>query len=283
MKKFTYTLACILTLFAKVTFAQLADGSTAPDFTFTDMKGVSHNLYTYLNQGKYVALDISATWCGPCWEYHSKIKTMEGLYEKHDIPGDKKWKVLFVEGDATTNDACMTKSAGCTGSTSQGNWLNGTIYPMCNPAAGAALSSFVANYKVTFFPMLYLICPNKKVYAKVLNDSNLDWPTVADWEKISKNCGTVGVDEQEMSNSLTVYPNPATGNVSVSFNLLNSADIKLQVVNSIGQVMDVKKLGILNSGDQSFNYSTDGLPKGLYFFMINSGNDHSMTKKVVIQ
>jgi thiol-disulfide isomerase/thioredoxin len=284
MKKITYTLALLLALFTNYSHAQLTDGSIAADFTFTDMNGVSQNLYSYLNQGKYVALDVSATWCGPCWEYHSQIQTMENLYKKHDTPGDKKWKVLFVEGDPKTNDACMTKSAGCTGSTSQGNWLNGTLYPMCNPPAGVPLTNFTANYKINFFPTLYLICPNKKVYGEILNDANLDWPTVLDWENVCKKCGSsVNVDALNINNSLTIYPNPATEHVALSFNLMNSADIKLQVLNSIGQMVDAKDLGILGSGNQSVQYSTGELQKGLYFFIISSGNDSPLAKKVVIE
>lgn len=285
MKKITYTLICAFALLAKFNFAQqpLPDGSIAPDFTFTDMNGVSHNLYTYLNQGKYVALDISATWCGPCWTYHKQIKTMENLYQKHDTPGDKKWKVLFIEGDASTNDACMTKSAGCTGSTSQGNWLTGTPFPMFNPPAGPALSSFASGYKIPFFPTLYLICPNKKVYSKVLNDQNLPWPLVIDWENVAKNCGSVGIDNPDDQNPLTIYPNPAQDNVGLYFNLNTSGSIKLQVINSIGQTVDMKDFGVLDAGDQSLQYSTGSLRKGMYFFIINSANKRSIAKKVTIQ
>ncbi len=284
MKKFTYTLALILALFTKLSYAQLTDGSIAQDFTFKDMNGVSHNLYTYLNQGLYVALDISATWCGPCWEYHTKVKTLEELYDKYDLPGNKKWKVLFIEGDSKTNDACMTNSSGCTGSTSQGNWTSGTAFPMCNPPAGADLTKFLSDYKIEFFPTLYLICPNKKVYSKLLNDENSDWPKVAEWETTANDCGSAtGMEELDAANTFIAYPNPATDHVELRFNLLKNAVTKLQVINAIGQVVDEKDLGMLNSGTQSFNYAASTLQKGLYFFIINSGNEAPVSKKIVIE
>lgn len=34
----------------------------APDFTAKDINGNTHNLYTYLNQQKYVLLDFTASW-----------------------------------------------------------------------------------------------------------------------------------------------------------------------------------------------------------------------------
>ena len=36
-------------------YAQLPNGSVAPDFTLTDYYGTTHNLYSYLNTGKTVS------------------------------------------------------------------------------------------------------------------------------------------------------------------------------------------------------------------------------------
>lgn len=60
MKKlFTILTIC----FSLSTFAQLADGTVAPNFTVQDINGETHTLYDYLDNGYSVIIDISATCC----------------------------------------------------------------------------------------------------------------------------------------------------------------------------------------------------------------------------
>ena len=133
--------------------AQLPPNSVAPDFTATDINGVSHNLYDYLDQGYSVIMVISATWCGPCWSYHNS-NDLEDLYTTYG-PNTAEDKVMafFIEGDASTTLADLHG----TGTNTQGNWVAGTPFPIIDNAGIAD------DYQISYFPTIYKICPARKV------------------------------------------------------------------------------------------------------------------------
>jgi len=264
-------------IFSNRAYAQPADGSTAPDFSFTDLSGNTQNLYTYLNAGKYVAVDVSATWCIPCFNYHNS-HVSDSLYTMHDIPGDQQWKILLIEGDGGTNLADLQG----TGTSTAGDWITGTLFTIINPPYGIALNDFKAAYNITVFPTLFLICPNKKVYQDTLNAGIK--PSVSTWEHVVNNmCGPAGLDNISDANPLTIYPNPARDQVTLYFSLNNSADVKLSVANIVGQLMETKSFDHLYPGDQSLKYDVSKMQSGIYFFTVSDGNGRYIRKKVAVK
>jgi Secretion system C-terminal sorting domain len=159
MKKLL-TLIGGVALTATAAFGQLTNGSTAPDWTLTDINGTTWNLYTLTAQGKTVFIDVSATWCGPCWNYHN-TNALEDLMTHHGPTGtvDQMAMVFFIEGDGTTTNADLNG----TGSNTQGNWVTGTNYPIIDPAA-STINAFNSDYAIGYFPTIYMICPDNKIY-----------------------------------------------------------------------------------------------------------------------
>lgn len=166
MKKILQLATAATLMFATVeSQAQLATGSIAPDFTLTDINGTSHNLYTYLNAGKTVFIDVSATWCPPCWSYKGS-GALEDLWTNHGPTGatgvssstTNDVVVLFIEGDGSTNSADLNG----TGSNTQGDWVTGVDFPIIDPT-GSAVTTFGNNYAIAFFPTIYMICPDRRI------------------------------------------------------------------------------------------------------------------------
>lgn len=157
MKK---TLLSLLLLGSLSASAQLANGSVAPDFTATDINGVQHSLYAdYLNQGKTVIIDVSATWCGPCWNYHG-THALADLYESYGPGGSNEVVVLFIEGDPSTSvQSLYGTNAASDQSSTRGDWTAHSPYPIIDDGTGAISSAF----NIAYFPTVYMICPEGTV------------------------------------------------------------------------------------------------------------------------
>jgi hypothetical protein len=178
MKKLLLSLA----IFAGISSAkaQLPDGSIAPDFTVTAYQswlsaaGMNSNgtykLYDYLDAGYTVFLDVSATWCGPCWNYHL-TGALDDLYINHGPAGypgvsastTDNVMVIWVEGDGTTADATMLDGSGAIGNWIEPNAQLGQVqFPMANPLTAVA-NQINSGYDIAYFPTVYKICPNRTV------------------------------------------------------------------------------------------------------------------------
>jgi hypothetical protein len=231
MKYFILTIALVFS-FSFSSFAQLADGSIAPDFTTTDVNGNTHRLYDYLDAGYTVILDISATWCTPCWNYHAG-GTFEEIWEAHGPAGQPGVSenttddvmILWFEGDASTDLSELENSA-------LGNWLqpdpNGepVHFPMSN-------DDNIANlYDLPYWPIIYTICPSRVISESgqanaAVHYANLDDCPVA----------VEGVNASLVSYDGNLAPNgcetTASGNVSVTVQNLGSealTDFSVEVI-----------------------------------------------------
>lgn len=181
MKKVLLTALYIAT--ALTAQAQIADGSDAPDFTVTDLNGNTHSLSAYLAEGKTVIMDISATWCSPCWSFHHS-GTFEELYYTYGQGGSGEVVMLFVEGDANTPLECLYGISD--NNLTWGNWTEHSSFPIINS------SELYSLYEMNYFPTFFRICPDGKVNEIEQPDNGIQGMDVEFFKNnVSNNCSTI--------------------------------------------------------------------------------------------
>lgn len=78
-----------------------------------------------------------------------------------------------------------------------------------------------------------------------------------------------------------LYPNPSKGKVQLSFDVITSEDILIQLFDIRGRMIDAKRFSASsNTFQQELNYSS--VTKGIYLLKVNNGN-YSTSKKIVIE
>jgi len=70
---------------------------------------------------------------------------------------------------------------------------------------------------------------------------------------------------------LEISPNPFNSSCNISFKLENSKNIKVNLYNIKGELVEKIKLGFLNKGKHSIKWSPTQLPSGAYFIETSDG------------
>lgn len=241
--------------------AQLAPGSQAPDFTATDINGVEHHLQGYLDAGKTVILDVSATWCGPCWGLHSR-HVLEDLYYSYGPGGSDELVIIFIEGDATTGmDDLYGETA-----TSQGDWVTGTPYPIIDS------STIASQYQIAYFPTLYKICPDGTVTEmSIVNEAGTAYETAATLLPTIEECAdltgaanymtvgnsTVNLCEAGGTSGFEVEINNYGNNAISSFEIALLEDGTSVETMQIDETVNALSGGVLTFNEVAFNSTSE--------------------------
>ncbi|MBO4654581.1 MAG: T9SS type A sorting domain-containing protein [Bacteroidales bacterium] len=190
----------IFTLFAVVMFvgfysgqAQDPDGSFAKDFNLYEINKTSGNmetdhvinLYSLLNDYKTVYIDVSASTCGPCYNFHNTgtLKNLWTNYGPSSTVNDSY--VLFIE-DAETGSTWTSLTGGGYGNQGTWNVVSGVEYPVIplfispNYVYGSAAcnaNTFNIDYDdiIEGYPSVFMVCPNRMMfdlYGNVASNAN---------------------------------------------------------------------------------------------------------------
>ncbi|MFK5855645.1 MAG: T9SS type A sorting domain-containing protein [Bacteroidota bacterium] len=83
-------------------------------------------------------------------------------------------------------------------------------------------------------------------------------------------------------NDVVIYPNPASGNTTISVNLEKEATVVIDVISITGKVVQTVLNLQLPVGQSNTSMNVDKLSAGIYYIRINVGSSSSITKKLIV-
>jgi hypothetical protein len=90
---------------------------------------------------------------------------------------------------------------------------------------------------------------------------------------------TVGVQDVEFLATVSVYPNPAKGPSNIDFNMAEAADMKIDVTDVTGRIVETVEQNKLAAGSHHYTFGTS-LNPGIYFVKFTVGANE-FTRKVI--
>ena len=272
MKKPVLILTFLATsLFASAQTNNYPIGSTVANFTVTDINGVSHSLYNYTSQGKYVVLDFFFTTCPPC---QATAPYFNQLHETY--------------GCNTADLVCLTIDRGDSNNGAVAAYENtyGGTYTHSPAVSNEGGSAAVKNaFGVNAYPTYCLIGPDNKM---LQNDM---WPisSMANFVSYFPSGGVIqpaacatGVTEIQTSRIISIHPSPSTGAVTVELDGMGSGNVTMELFDMLGKQVRTISLGGAANGAVRQNVNLADLQNGQYLCRFSTNDGRRDVRRLVI-
>ena len=81
----------------------------------------------------------------------------------------------------------------------------------------------------------------------------------------------------------TLYPNPFNPVITLDIDIHQSGVLRIEVYDVSGHLVGEINKGYVNTGNQSFQWSGNNSPSGMYFFKITDGHAVQIRKAVLLK
>jgi hypothetical protein len=257
MKKFT--LFIILILLSKGVYSQ-----TATDFTANDCNGNSHNLFSELNSGKVIVL----CWVMPCGACTGASLTTNNVVQSYQSSNPNT--VFFYLCDDYANSICSSVN----------NWANGAGIPQSATSLRFSNASInMANYGSTGMPKIVVIGgASHTVFYNTNNTVN----ATSLQNAINAALSTTGIaDPNSDAYVLSASPNPSSNTTELKFNLTESSNVKIELFNLEGQLVENIYSGKLLQGENKVQVDVSKFLSGMYLLKLSKGTKSEFINIIV--
>ena len=238
-----------------------ASAQPATDFTATDCSGNTFNLFTELNSGKVIVI----CWVMPCGACTGPALTTLNVVNSY-ISSHPHTVYMYLVDDYA-NTTC----------TSLDTWKDNNGLTAANSFSDPAIN--MADYGASGMPKIVVIGGNTHTVFYIANDV-VDANDLQD--AIDDALSSDGINDQHrLTSSLTVSPNPASGQALVTFDLLENTNIRVQLFDLSGKLIKQVFAGNLSSGKNQVEVDTQTLAAGTYLLKVSNGSRSNFSNLVV--
>lgn len=263
MKKYILFFVLSVLMIGKEMNAQTP--TTAYDFNMNDCNGKMHHLFSELDSGNVVVMEFIMLSCSPCIVAGKSLDAMV-------VPLKKKYgaKVRFYQFGFTKSYTCSQIQ----------NWVTTNGFATSVPFDSGDVQ--VAYYGGMGMPTVAVVGGKGHDVLFTSMDYKPNTDTAIISAAIDKFFNPTGITVySDISQSISVFPNPASDQISVKLKLERASSLKLYLVNLEGQIL----ADVLNenfaSGVLNKTIKLPQLRNGVYYLK-GELDKNCFTKKLVI-
>ena len=239
--------------------------TTAMAYDFIDCAGNAQSLYADLDAGKALIIEYFMTSCSPCISASATLESMKSDLMA-EFPGMIK-SYAFGYSDTYT---CPTINSWVT--------TNGVT---SIPADSGALQ--VAYYGGMGMPTIVILgggTSHTVLGTPYLSYTTADTTTMA--ADIRNFLNGTGVKENNLISKIKVFPNPSNEQVKLTFELKESANVKIELFDISGRLVSTIAEKKNQVGEIVETINTNLYSEGSYLIKINANGNISQQKLTVI-
>lgn len=224
-----------------------------PDFKIITSTHDTLQLYTILNEGKTVILDLFQVNCSRCRKDYPSIDTAFLLF------GSNKNNIVFIGiSNADSNDAIN-------------QFINAyNIHFPCVGIEGSGdsiINLLSVQNGIFRFPTYAVICPTDKTLYWNTNNPL----TIHGFDQIISNCSSNNITESSKltgDEKVKIFPNPTTDFINVEIKLEHTANLKCDLLGSMGEKLSSQEYNEVHNGISKFKIFFNGMREGNYYLTI---------------
>lgn len=261
--KFVTLTAALLSLFISGTSSAQ---TTAMDFNRKDCNGITHSLFGDLNSGKAVIIEYFMTSCAPCPAAGQVLEAMKAnLLTQY--PGKiKSYSIAF-----NNTYSCSTVL----------NWVNTYSFTSVPMDSGATQVAYYGGMGMPTIVILGGGTSHSVLGSPYIGFVNSDTTTMANDIRNSLNT-LAGIKENQSSISgVKLFPNPTQSEVKVEFVLKAGGNLKIDVIDITGKVVNNLSNEKVPAGNYSKLFNVQAIPEGNYIIKIAT-DDVIINQKLTI-